>query len=412
MFEMGKLKLKYIVLLLFFTVEIVPDFRTSSIFWWGCLGLLCLSFLYDSVKNKGEVVFVIKPFEKWYGIFVIYACLSIIWASDRTNTWKYIPTILVTFIVCFAVSQMIRTEEDLNAILFVRFLASFVLCLYIYTNIDLKVLGNERIGTDVLGEGWNSNEIALKLTIGCILGIEQLKQFKNRLLKLCIFASVVAMFSIMMFCGSRTAFIIGVCGIAVYLFLSAERKRFFTFCIIALGVFGMYYLVMNVPMLYDVLGSRLEILESGLEGDVQYGSGTELRLRMMKDGLSLFTEYPIFGAGMNNFRNIYGETYGIFKYSHSNHIEILVNFGIVGALIFYYSFGYLIIPSIRKLVNRKKINKYQVLSACAVVTLILSGFGTVFYMQTNSMLLLTFCFIGDSFAKEKDTDNLLIKNKV
>ncbi len=399
-------KIKYIFLIVFFTIETVPDFRSTSLFWWGSVAALCMVFAYDSIKNKGNLLIKLGPFEKWYGIFVIYACFSILWAKDVDNTLNYIPSILVTCLVCVIVSQMICSEEDLEAVLLAKYISAVVLCLYIYMTIDLQVLGDERIGVDALGEGWNSNSIAFKLTIGCILGIEQLKHTKKKWLKFVILTSIVGMFLIMMLCGSRTAFIIAICGIAIYLWLSSRRHRFSVAFLIIGGVFALYYMVINIPELYNVLGSRLEILEEGLAGNTQSGSGTELRLTLMRDGINIFLNDPILGVGMNNFRNAFGEMYGVYKYSHSNHIEVLANFGIIGTAIFYYVFVYLLNLCIRQVGSGKPLNKYHILSICSVVTLMMSGFGTIFYVNSSSILLLVICFSGTNLTQNDDVPQI------
>lgn len=399
--EKNMTKFKYFCVLIFFVVEIVPEFHTSSLFWWVCVACLCAVYAYDTFCNSGTLILEINAFVKWYGLFVGYAVLSFLWASNRTNTWAYIPSILLTLLICTIVSQIIRTKEDLEAILFVRYLSSVILCLYIYTNIDLSVLGNERIGVYVLGEGWNSNGIAIKLTIGCILGVDQIRRLKNRYLKILVFASVIGMFSIMMLCGSRTAFMIAVVGIMSYIWLTYKNKWIIMTGLVIIGVMAVYNLVMVIPELYNVLGYRLEILEQGLAGNTTRGSGTEVRLMMLTDGLKVFYANPILGVGMNNFRNVFGDMYGVFKYSHSNHIEILADFGLVGFVLYYSGFIYLGVKGMRNFFYKKQIEPIQVLTICTILILIISGFGTVYYYGTSETLMLAMCYSGLSLLKRK-----------
>ena len=411
---MVKINLKniqYILLTLFFVVEMVPDFRTSSLWWWICVGLLCILFALDSLKNSGKLIIRIKPFELWYLSFTSYALLSIIWASNRGNTWSYIPTMVITLLICVILSQMIHTEEDLNAVLTARYLASVILCLYMYTNIDLSVFGNERIGVSILGDGWNSNTIALKLTVGCILGFEQFKVTERKVLKILVLASVVGMFTVMLFCGSRTALIIGVCGIASYLWLSGngKSKKAVILCLIILGIISLYHAIMNIPALYNVLGRRLDILKEGLKGNALSGSGTALRLMMIREGIQVFLDNPIVGVGMNNFRNVFGSLHGIYKYSHSNHIEVLANFGIIGAVFFFSGFIYLFKKGTEGILSNKKLDQYQILSLCSVIILLISGFGSIYYMQSNEMILLTLCFSGIYLSEKNHSKSSITK---
>ena len=58
---------------------------------------------------------------------------------------------------------------------------------------------------------------------------------------------------------------------------------------------------------------------------------------MIQYGMDYFKERPLLGHGIENFRYLYAQEVGKETYSHNNYIELLVNNGIVGLLL-YYSF--------------------------------------------------------------------------
>ena len=59
----------------------------------------------------------------------------------------------------------------------------------------------------------------------------------------------------------------------------------------------------------------------------------------MQTGIDIFKQRPIFGAGADAVRSYLGYAGNKnVSYSHSNYIELLASFGIVGTLIYYWYF--------------------------------------------------------------------------
>ena len=396
-----KVQLKYLVVAIFFIIEIVPDYRTSSVVWWGIIGLLTVVYLLDSSAVNRKPVILMREYERWIIPFYLFCTISIVWARSKSDVWNYIPTLFSTIIVAVVINQMIRTKEDLDFFLRARFFATIILMVYIYLNIDISVLGNERIGVGVLGEGWNSNQIAIKLTIGVLLGMQELRLAESNIKKIAIFSIISGMMTIMLFCGSRTAFIISVFGISINLWLSANNRRFMvTFLVIGI-VLLFYNLIMTIPELYDVLGSRMIKLQYGLMGEAESGSGTELRLFMMRRGIQFFFRSPIWGSGMNNFRVLFGNVTGIYYYAHNNYIEILVGFGAIGAILYYRGYVFLIKKGFSGM-KKKGLEKYQVFIIGTVLTILLAGMGSVTYMKTDEQLLIMLCFAALKYVGSDD----------
>lgn len=71
---------------------------------------------------------------------------------------------------------------------------------------------------------------------------------------------------------------------------------------------------------------------------------TEMRLSMYNIAPSLILKHPIFGSGWGYFT----EYSGLKVYSHSNYIELLVTFGALGFILYYWIYIYIIIISLKK----------------------------------------------------------------
>ncbi len=68
-----------------------------------------------------------------------------------------------------------------------------------------------------------------------------------------------------------------------------------------------------------------------VEDTVTEGRATSVRSAMIVDGLDVWWSRPAFGNGINQYRFVGSFT----TYSHNNFVELLANFGVVGAFMFY-----------------------------------------------------------------------------
>src|SRR5690606_10390196 len=137
-----------------------------------------------------------------------------------------------------------------------------------------------------------------------------------------------------------------------------------------------------IPQIIEgtVLEQRFESLEEkgGIESDI--------RFHMYKFGLELFTDYPFFGVGLNNYR----EYFYSGQYSHSDYIESLTSTGFFG-FILYQSFFLIAIfrglKALKSLTNRK-IRFYVAMSVLTVIVLKVIGLGIILYTSPATMIIM------------------------
>lgn len=80
---------------------------------------------------------------------------------------------------------------------------------------------------------------------------------------------------------------------------------------------------------------RVENLALFLQGEKVSERSVYERAALMSAGLHLWSQYPLFGVGADQYR-YYTADYGLRQtYSHSNPVEILANFGLLGAMLYY-----------------------------------------------------------------------------
>jgi O-antigen ligase len=148
-------------------------------------------------------------------------------------------------------------------------------------------------------------------------------------------AIAVTLAIITLLTGSRKALMMVVIFTAAYVFLWVPERsmaRFFgRLLAIGCAVFGLVFLLMKVPVLYNAIGNRLEslYLQWAEGGDVDSSAVT--RQKMISIGIELIKMEPLIGHGHNTFKFVSG----YLTYSHNNYIELLVSLGVCGLLVYY-----------------------------------------------------------------------------
>lgn len=210
----------------------------------------------------------------------------------------------------------------------------FVVALLFAINIGLNgSFVDDRFTVIIDGYQINENtfgQIAIGLAAYMVYWSKK-KNWKNLLINVMIvFTIVLALIS-----GSRKCFISLILYFVAFLLYEHPPKnivRFVTRMFAVLFVVaGIYLLVMNIGVLYQTVGVRIESLFAFLGGDIEADGSVETRMMMAETAYKMFQKKPVLGFGLNTFSKIAG--FG--AYAHNNYIELLANIGLVGFLIYY-----------------------------------------------------------------------------
>lgn len=144
-------------------------------------------------------------------------------------------------------------------------------------------------------------------------------------------------------------------------------------------------MIFNVPMLYNILGNRIEIMLVSFGFKIEgIGSSvsTDKRMGMISTALKLFTEHPFFGHGWGAFAAKSG--FGV--YSHSTFTEILVTFGLFGFCLYYSMFFNLLF----KLITVKNRTKEEQLFLVILISMLLGDTARITFSQTALNYIMLF----------------------
>ena len=162
-------------------------------------------------------------------------------------------------------------------------------------------------------------------------------------------------------------------------------RNFIVLCILAIAG---YYSLMRVDFLYELVGERFETMLDGFSGE-NTDASTGFRLQLIQWGLEWFKNRPILGYGNNCYAYLLGSTYNTWAgsegvYAHNNYIELMVDLGVFGLLI-YYSFY---ICSVFHALRAHKYNPLAIYSIAIFVSMVVTEYGQITYNKGFMQIVL------------------------
>jgi len=142
--------------------------------------------------------------------------------------------------------------------------------------------------------------------------------------------------------------------------------------------------------LFSGMMERVNRLIASFTGEGKVDNSTLIRNKMIEIGFEQFMKTPLLGMGMANPHYLSNAYLGKDAYLHNNFIELLAGGGIVGFLIYYSMYTYILkmLWKFRKFKNRE----YTICLVLAVVLIILD-WGMVSYYQKIRYIYLMMLFL-------------------
>lgn len=324
-------KFFYLILLIYMTwFQVVFPPINNMLLFLGVIMLIPL--VIDMLDNKTNLIYVF-PFElvMWV-IFGIVLLFSGMFTAKNLNlhfssTMTYFQFILVMFTIIYISIREKKCDFFINSFIIIALLSalSSVVSPYDY--------GGGRISMSA-----TNNPNALGLTMVFAFGFLLFKLDFKKISKTIIVILILLLFTyVIVLTGSRKSIlgllIIFVFWLVVRFDIEIKKMKIKSILkyvtIIIIGIYSTYLLI--YPIFSDsVLLVRLTYL---------FETGDSERVNMYKEAWDIFLKFPIFGAGMQQYRVL--STYQ--TYSHSTYAEILANSGLIGIILYftpYISLGF------------------------------------------------------------------------
>ena len=300
--------------------------RIGLILFVVSIGLLCAT--KTTIKSSFYFIFS--------ALFIIYNLVNIIEgvSVNSESSLRMIRTLCLNFIVMFFLYNYVLLRNDMEIIIkyYVYVNLFFTVCIVL---LSVPTLFNERLGTSV---GINANVIAINSAISYLMGFYFLLKNKKKynIIILSWFLLVVIL------TASRKGLLIIVLGLALLLFLMFPKNRVKILVISILIIVCIYILLINIPILYELVGFRIKSLINYTRGLEIQDDSLRTRNTLINRGWNYFLSKPWRGYGLDGFKFLEG-SYGM--YSHNNFIEILVSGGVIAFAIYYTNYAIILIKA-------------------------------------------------------------------
>lgn len=375
---------------------------------WGTfripIELICIVYFFiQHITNRSP--FHINKTNRYYVWGFIFTCmcfLSVLYTKEIYEAYLGARMFLETFIAGIAISLYANSTERLIKIL--KFIiASAVVFVFkiVLTNPMQTILTQRQLGSI------NANSVGMSMAICTIITIWLLKEKKIEIWKV---VSVLLIFlPAIIVSGSKKAIFILLFG-TTFLILLYQKKiiRIVSYLILAvLALYCIYYLLMHNSILYSFIGYRVEGLVDALF--YGYSSGdlsTRGRIDMIQIAIQEWKEKPILGYGINTFGVINGISAfdSVNMYSHCNYAELLFGVGLIGTVIYYSIFLWLLINQVKSF-RRFAIQK---LYFTIIVIILIIDIGMVSYIDEFIQAQIVFASVSCADVLRRRTDKISV----
>ncbi|MBU7007222.1 O-antigen ligase family protein [Phosphitispora fastidiosa] len=346
---------------------------------------LYIFFLFSFIRLLLKKAKIPITFISWYAGFLLICTVSLLYASSLELSINMSSNLLMAFFFGISMSVFLQIENGSEKLMKIFIITGLIVGTFLALTFSPEHSWS-RLGEDF---GVNENLVGLMYLIPLCFAFVNL--YRKSFVTLSALAAIVCGYNVLI-SGSKKAVLGFLVFVLVYLISEKKvSKKIRNTILIIFMVMFVSIMIMNTPSLYNVVGYRFEMMYQNLINDSGTNSSTTIRINMIQYGLHLFAESPIWGYGINNFAHYWSMFSGKQTYSHNNYIELLVDLGILGFIIYYSVHFYLA----KKLLKTRKCNVPNRAIYFALLALILFyDFGMVSYYDTRIITLIVFVIYG------------------
>ena len=258
---------------------------------WALFLLISFSILIRIV-DKGIIP---SKYYLWLSVFVAFVLSSYFWSKNTDYALTGVKVVINIIPISIYLKLLIRNKYDIEKIVKIFIMVSFFTSIVVIVKTLLTSSSISRL-TSEFGGNWNPNEFGLQMAFALCLYIAYCKgDFSENINVQRPKVSIVMFFTtIILLTGSKKSLFVIVLFILLYYGLLQVNKRFKSIIYVLLSITIIFYIIYNVPFLYEIIGLRVDQLISSI-GLISTNnrSGDLIRLEMIERGWAFFKESPL-----------------------------------------------------------------------------------------------------------------------
>lgn len=329
--------------------------------------------LFTHAKSIRYINLSRSPFQWWFVITWAFIIINAVFISDYYFGWKTIIIYLLPVLIIVISYKDYDSKTMLKIFLRECVLCDVFLIAYLIINEGPAILsGGTRIGNS--GIGVNGTALYLCVFNTVFLYLIMLKGLKS-LTPLFVLSVLITILT-----GSKKGLLALLVAVVV-LCISKYKWRFYRYVVPVVGGALLLYVIMHNEYFYSILGRRLTQFVDNIINPKSNNSTGE-RILFYQLGWGYFKDHIWFGNG----RGFFAANSGFGTYSHSNYIEMLVSFGVIGTGIYYSFFVANIIKGLRNIKQQPE----AILFICLIVQILVLDSAAITYYSFGMVYFILF----------------------
>lgn len=343
------------------------------------------------LKPKTKVFFI------WYGAFALFAALSILWALSAEFVLKVLPSVIALSVFAVAITYYAEDKNQLNKVIHFYLVSNLLAAVIILIGFPfVEGVAAKRVG---IITGIAPNTVLQTISLSVIIAVYYaIKKKEKKYLALAILAMIAVVLS-----ASRKAILVSIVGVATLFIIKKkskhERRVYACFFILLICIIGAMAVVSE--------GFRTEmtgLFTSFLPGHDSGDWSVYLRNFFRDTAISLWQQRPLIGSGLNNFAYyVANDTwYTKNRYAHDNYVELLADLGLIGTILYYLIYVYVIVKIVRLFKNKKdtKANVDFTFVVAMIISLAMVDYGAVSYSGVMYNVIIFVIFYLSNYSIE------------
>jgi O-antigen ligase len=365
--------------------------KESTLMVWRIITIffITIQILRIIFKRKIEVSFQTV----WLIIFYLISLVSSMWAFSYVLSINTADLLLKNVLILFLFINYLESRKKIDFTIKSIVIAGLYLSFYVLFNLDYSTIGEGRFAI----EYFNANTVGINVAISVLCCIYLFVVNRN----LYYLLITIPLIIVIIISGSRKAFFALVFGVIIFLVVRSKKHKATSIAISLIFILLSFWIVIEVPLLYKILGYRIEGLFSMFSGVGNTESSAMARNMMIEFGWQKFKENPLFGYGIDNYRILFNDYALSSTYSHNNYIELLIGIGFIGT-IFYYSMHIFLLGFLSKKINDRDSENVDLIafSLTLILLILFLDIGMVSYNLKIYQLIIVLIYSA-AFIKDK-----------
>lgn len=367
------------------------------------LGVLCaVVFLLASVRDG---FFVPTELKLFIGFFV-WGILGLLIATYPQAVTDRLRTVFQLVIMSMIVAYYARNIRCVNWLLFAVLIGVLIVSVGAVITGEFARAEIEGGESRMVGFVMNANAFARAMCFGMAIVLYYFRLVRSNILKLMMVGFVLISIRFIIASGSRQGFL-GMAVLIVVWFLYSYGRELHTrpglAVVMLVGLIGL-----AIYTAYALKDTTLMKRFLSLE-EAQYEGSASERMTMIREGIEMTLQYPIFGVGLSSFL-LHSST---AKYAHNNYLEIFSTAGIPGGILYHMIYVLIFYRLYRlgqlKLAHRTK-NVFNIFKALMYATLVFDLFVVSYYSKMTWIMLAIIIGYLNAFQRRIEIDSIVYED--